>query len=100
MFLQLGIPVIGVVENMSSFIPPDQPDRRYALFGSGGGEQLAQENKLPLLAKIPMEMPVQAGGDEGLPIVLNRADSISAKAFGMLASRVLDQVAKPPDDDS
>ena len=62
--------------------------------------QLAQENKLPLLAKIPMEMPVQAGGDEGLPIVLNRADSISAKAFGMLASRVLDQVAKPPDDDS
>ena len=100
MFLQLGIPVIGVVENMSSFIPPDQPDRRYALFGSGGGEQLAQENKLPLLAKIPMEMHVQAGGDEGLPIVLNRADSISAKAFGMLASRVLDQVAKPPEDDS
>jgi len=94
MFIQLGIPVIGVVENMSSFVPPDQPDRRYALFGSGGGEQLAQENAVPLLAKVPMEMPVQEGGDEGRPIVLNRADSISAKAFELLASRVLNQVSK------
>ncbi|MFL0790802.1 MAG: P-loop NTPase, partial [Prochlorococcus sp.] len=94
MFIQLGIPVIGVVENMSSFVPPDQPDRRYALFGSGGGEQLAQENAVQLLAKVPMEMPVQEGGDEGRPIVLNRAESISAKAFELLASRVLSQVSK------
>ena len=42
MFLQMGVPVLGVVENMSSFIPPDQPDRSYALFGSGGGQTLAE----------------------------------------------------------
>lgn len=89
MFVQLGIPVIGVVENMSSFIPPDQPNRHYALFGSGGGDQLAEDNNVPLLAKIPMEMPVLEGGDEGRPIVLNRPHSISAEAFGHLADRIL-----------
>ncbi|MEM9136992.1 MAG: Mrp/NBP35 family ATP-binding protein, partial [Cyanobacteria bacterium P01_F01_bin.42] len=43
MFQQLGVPVIGVVENMSYFIPPDMPDKRYDIFGSGGGDQLSSE---------------------------------------------------------
>ena len=62
MFRQLGIPVLGVVENMSCFIPPDQPDRSYDLFGSGGGATLAADYDVPLLTQIPMEMPVQEGG--------------------------------------
>ena len=43
MFVQMGVPVLGVVENMSWFLPPDLPDRRYALFGSGGGARLADD---------------------------------------------------------
>jgi ATP-binding protein involved in chromosome partitioning len=43
MFLQMGVPVLGVVENMTAFIPPDAPEKRYELFGSGGGQRLAQE---------------------------------------------------------
>ncbi len=88
MFSQMNVPVIGVVENMSVFIPPDQPDRSYALFGSGGGNQLAQENQVPLLAQIPMEMPLQEGGDIGSPIVHRQPESISAKAFAHLADSV------------
>ena len=82
------LPVIGVVENMSAFIPPDQPEKRYALFGSGGGKTLAEAFDVPLLAEIPMEMPVQAGGDQGLPITRAKPDSISAQQFITLAERL------------
>lgn len=88
MFEQMGVKVLGVVENMTAFVPPDQPERQYALFGSGGGEQLATESNTPLLAKIPMEMPVQEGGNNGQPIVISRKDSVSAKAFQELSQRV------------
>jgi len=88
MFRQMGIPVLGVVENMSAFIPPDQPEKRYALFGSGGGKTLAEAFDVPLLAEIPMEMPVQAGGDQGLPITRAKPDSISAQQFIALAERL------------
>jgi ATP-binding protein involved in chromosome partitioning len=85
MFVQMGIPVLGVVENMSWFLPPDQPDRRYAIFGSGGGALLADEAGVPLLAQLPMELPVREGGDEGRPIVLAQVDSPTAQAFLALA---------------
>ncbi len=93
MFLQMDVPVIGVVENMSSFIPPDLPEKSYAIFGEGGGEQLALENNVRLLVKVPMEMPVQEGGNEGKPIVLSRPDSFSAKAFFDLASQVQEYIS-------
>jgi len=81
MFRQMGIPILGVVENMSWFSPPDLPDRRYALFGSDGGQTLAEEAGVPLLARIPIELPVQEGGDSGQPVTLARPDSAAAVAF-------------------
>jgi len=89
MFLQMGIPVLGVVENMSAFIPPDAPGKRYALFGSGGGQRLAAEAGVPLLAELPLEMPVREGGDAGLPVVLGAPESATARAFGALAQTLL-----------
>ncbi|MCP9942089.1 Mrp/NBP35 family ATP-binding protein [Cyanobium sp. ATX 6E8] len=88
MFLQMGVTVLGVVENMSVFIPPDAPDKRYALFGSGGGARLADEAGVPLLAELPLEMPVREGGDSGRPVVLSHPDSASAQAFLALAQRI------------
>jgi len=88
MFLQMGVTVLGVVENMSVFIPPDAPDKRYALFGSGGGARLAEEAGVPLLAELPLEMPVREGGDSGRPVVLSHPDSASAQAFLGLAQRI------------
>jgi len=94
MFLQMGIPVLGVVENMSAFIPPDAPDKRYALFGSGGGRQLAGEAGVPLLAELPLEMPVREGGDAGRPVVLSAPESATARAFASLATTLV-QAAQP-----
>ncbi len=93
MFQQMEVPVIGVVENMSSFVPPDLPNKNYPLFGVGGGQQLADENDVPLLAKIPMEMPVQEGGNEGQPIVHSRPESLSSQVFRSLAKNVLASIS-------
>ncbi len=94
MFRQLGIQVMGVVENMSSFIPPDLPDRSYPIFGVGGGKQLAEENQVPLLAQIPLEISLQEGGDKGSPIVNRLPDSISAQHFSRLAIKVSDYLSE------
>ena len=88
MFLQMGVPVLGVVENMSAFIPPDAPEKRYAIFGSGGGAALAAEAGVPLLAELPLELPVREGGDSGRPVVLSAPESATALAFIDLADRV------------
>jgi ATP-binding protein involved in chromosome partitioning len=88
MFLQMGVPVLGVVENMSAFIPPDAPDKRYAIFGSGGGATLAEEAAVPLLAELPLELPVREGGDRGQPVVLSAPESATAQAFIALAERL------------
>jgi ATP-binding protein involved in chromosome partitioning len=88
MFLQTGVPVLGVVENMSLFIPPDAPEKRYAIFGSGGGATLAGEAQVPLLAELPLELPVREGGDAGTPVVLSAPESATAQAFLALADRL------------
>ena len=88
MFQQLGVSVLGVVENMSYFVPPDRPDCQYDIFGSGGGEKLAQELSVPLIGCVPLEIPVREGGDRGVPIVVNQPDSASAKALTAIAQKV------------
>ncbi len=94
MFVQMGVPILGIVENMSKFVPPDHPEKAYELFGSGGGAQLSNENNVPLLAQIPLEMPVQEGGNAGNPIVISQPNSISADAFLRLAKLVIEQSAQ------
>ena len=89
MFQQMGIPVLGVVENMSWFAPPEQPEQRYAIFGSGGGRQLADESQVPLLGQIPIELPVQQGGDSGRPVTISQPDSVTAAVFKNLASGLM-----------
>jgi ATP-binding protein involved in chromosome partitioning len=93
MFQQLGVPVLGIVENMSYFIPPDLPDRQYDLFGSGGGEKTAQELGIPLLGCIPLEINLRQGGDRGLPIVVAEPESASAQALSAIAKAIAAKVS-------
>ena len=96
MFLQMGVTVLGVVENMSAFVPPDAPEKRYELFGRGGGRRLAEEAGVPLLAQLPMELSVVEGGDRGLPVVQSSPDSLSARAFRDLARTLSESCALQP----
>lgn len=93
MFQQLQVPVLGIVENMSYFIPPDQPDRHYDIFGSGGGAKTAAELELPLLGCIPLEIALRQGGDRGIPIVLDAPESASAKALTAIAQQIAARVS-------
>jgi len=93
MFEQLNVPILGLVENMSYFIPPDAPDKQYAIFGNGGGEKAAAELGVDLIGKVPMEMPVREGGDLGLPIVLAAPDSASAIALMEIAQKTAAKIS-------
>ena len=85
--------VLGVVENMSYFIPPDLPDRQYDIFGSDGGEKFATELGVSLLGRIPLEIPVRTGGDNGIPIVIAEPESASAKALTEIAKAIAGKVS-------
>ncbi|MGC9503967.1 Mrp/NBP35 family ATP-binding protein [Baaleninema sp.] len=93
MFEQLGVPVLGIVENMSYFVPPDLPDRQYDIFGSGGGEKTSEELGVPLLGRVPLEIPLREGSDEGVPIVVSRPESVSAKELTAVAKQIAAKVS-------
>ncbi len=89
------LPVIGVIENMSGFTAED--GRRYELFGSGGGTELANGLGVPLIGQIPLDPLVVGGGDEGVPVVAVEPTSPSAAAFISAAARLVELV--PPAED-
>ena len=88
MFQRVGVPVIGIVENMSFFLCP-HCGKPTALFGTGGGRELATELDLPLLGEIPLAPMVREGGDGGTPIVAADPASPAAKAIALVAERVM-----------
>ncbi|MGB0563617.1 MAG: P-loop NTPase, partial [Spirulinaceae cyanobacterium] len=77
----------------SYFVPPDQPEKRYDLFGAGGGEKTATELGVPLLGQVPLEIPVREGGDRGVPIVIAQPDSASGQALTQLAQTIAGKVS-------
>ncbi|HEY3673349.1 MAG TPA: P-loop NTPase [Acidimicrobiia bacterium] len=83
---KVDLQVIGVVENMSWFTGDD--GTRYELFGRGGGEELADELKVPLLARIPLVPALREGGDVGRPIVVVDPDGEVSQVFRDLAERI------------
>jgi ATP-binding protein involved in chromosome partitioning len=91
MFRKLNVPILGMVENMSYFVAPDT-GAKYAIFGEGGGEKVAGEFDVPLLARIPLEMDTRKGGDEGVPIVVGQPNSAQTKAFRDLAEGVVERL--------
>ena len=86
--------VVGVVENMSTFTCSH--GESYPLFGEGGGATLAAAIDAPLLGAIPLEPAVAAGGDAGVPVVID-GDGAAADAFRAIARRIVGDVAPPAD---
>ena len=93
MFETVAIPVLGVIENMSYFVPPDMPDKRYDIFGSGGGSKFADEYGIPFLGEVPLGMEVRQAGDNGIPVVIANPESPQAKSFRKTAEEVARQVS-------
>ena len=87
MFQRLNVPIVGIVENMSTFVCP-HCNQATAIFGDAGGQKLAEEYGVPLLARLPLDPETRVGGDEGEPITVRRPDSAPARAFRELAVTV------------
>jgi ATP-binding protein involved in chromosome partitioning len=87
MFKRMSVPVMGVVENMSSFICPHcgEPTE---IFGRGGGERFAKESGLEFFGGIPLDVKVRQGGDAGVPAVAQREPGIAAQVLRDLARTV------------
>jgi ATP-binding protein involved in chromosome partitioning len=83
---KVHLPVKGIIENMSWFTGDD--GKRYEIFGSGGGQELADELGVPLLGQIPLVPRLREGGDDGRPITAVDPESEPARAFREIAERV------------
>lgn len=92
MCTKLKLPVLGVIENMSWFI--DSAGVKHELFGTGGGQKVAEFAEAPLLAQVPLDTQVREWGDQGMPIVQSRPDSEVAQAFREAAEAVAQSVAQ------
>src|SRR5690606_37641407 len=83
---QTGQQVIGIVENMAGLLQPD--GSILELFGSGGGDELSRRLEVPVLARIPLSVPLREGGDEGRPVVHSSPTDAAASAISQLAEHL------------
>jgi ATP-binding protein involved in chromosome partitioning len=79
MATKLKLEICGVIENMSGFVTPG--GERFQIFGEGGGQLLAEELDVPLLAKVPLTMPLREQSDSGMPLVFSDPDDPAAQAL-------------------
>ena len=91
MFKTLEVPILGIVENMSYLDLPD--GTRMDIFGSGGGEQLAQATGTNFLGKIPIDQNVRIGGDSGKPIVASHPNSAAARSLREITEMIAAKVS-------
>lgn len=92
MFRKIETPVLGIVENMAYFHCPDN-DKKYPIFGSGGGEMLARDYEIPFLGRIPIDTRIAESGDQGKPIVLSDPDSPLTQEFNSIAQAIAQQIS-------
>jgi ATP-binding protein involved in chromosome partitioning len=88
----INVPVLGIVENMAYFTPPELPNNKYYIFGKDGAKKLAEELQVPLLGEIPLVQSVCEAGDAGRPAVLQETTP-QAIAFMEMAKNVAQQVS-------
>jgi ATP-binding protein involved in chromosome partitioning len=92
MFKRVNVPVLGIVENMSTFICPHCGERS-DIFGHGGARREAERLGVPFLGEVPLDMAIRETSDSGLPVVATQPDGPLAAAYRAIAERVRDQLA-------
>ena len=89
---QMNVPIIGLVENMSYFVPAELPGNKYYIFGKEGGKRLADEYDIPFIGQIPLVQSIREGGDQGVPIMMSD-DMVTRKAFEDFAAFVVRSIS-------
>jgi ATP-binding protein involved in chromosome partitioning len=91
MFRRVNVPVLGIVENMSTFICP-QCGTRSDIFGHGGARHEAERLGVPFLGEVPLHMTIREKSDSGLPVVAAEPDGPHAAIYRGIAEKVRDQI--------
>ena len=92
MFERVGVPVVGIIENMSAFVDPET-GRRFELFSSGGGQRLAEELGVPLLGSVPLQARLAELADGGQPVIVAEPGSPAATALRGIAEALVQKTA-------
>ncbi len=92
MFRKVDVDILGIVENMSYFIPPDMPDKKYFIFGEGGGASVAKETNSELLGQIPLNIGMREGNDGGKPFVLSEEAGEQGKIIMDITRNLISKV--------
>lgn len=92
MFDRVSIPILGLVENMSSFVCPHCSEGT-PIFAAGGGKKAADAMGIPLLGEIPLDLAIRLGGDKGVPVTAEHPDSPQAAAFRSMARNIAGRVS-------
>ena len=87
MFEKVQVPVLGIIENMSTHVC-SQCGHEEHIFGSGGGERLSAQHQVPLLGSLPLDMQIRADADAGQPTVVKDPDGDIAQRFRSIARKV------------
>lgn len=93
MFQKVDIPIIGLIENMSSFICPNC-SHETPIFSKGSAEKASGQYNVPFLGRIPIELAIREGGDNGIPVATQDGDSPSAHAFDEVTTRMLEELER------
>jgi ATP-binding protein involved in chromosome partitioning len=95
MFEKVHVPILGIVENMSTFTCP-HCGKSTDIFRRGGGERMSRQLGVPFLGAIPLDADVVTGGDEGRPIVIDKPKSLTAQAYAAIAAALAEQLHATP----
>ena len=89
----INVPVLGIIENMSFFVPKELPENKYYIFGKEGAKNLATDLEIPFLGEIPLIQSVREAGDYGRPASMQE-NTISENTFNKISKNMLSELLK------
>ncbi len=94
MFQKVNVEILGIIENMSYFVPPDMPDKKYYIFGQGGGKTVADEYGVNFLGEVPLDIFMREANDGGKPVVLNDDAGHQGTVLREITSKLVSEIRK------
>jgi len=92
MFSKVNVDILGIVENMSYFTPPELPDKKYYIFGEGGGKKVAEEFGINFLGEVPLDLEMRNANDGGIPMVIKDSDADQSKIIIDITAKIVSQI--------
>jgi len=94
MFQKVKVDVLGIIENMSYFTPDELPDKKYYIFGEGGGKRIANEFGVNLLGEVPIDINMREGNDSGKPVILKGDNNPQTNILKEIVYNVVSETRK------